>query len=623
MPRPATPLFQRVSGWRLNSVIIVLTVGLTDLVVAGVDLLLLGRVGPDTLMVSTVSGLIIATLVVSTAGFVRARIARMHRQNLEQGIAQAQSHLNLAIETSRMLYWELNLPSGQLSFDHAKMHWLGLDCNAPASTITDWLALIHPDDQAGFMQQFQSTLPVGAPDFAFDYRMQQATGGWGWVHSLGRIKDRGPQGEPLLAVGGTLSITQRKQAEIALIAANTRLEESNQFQKTLMDAIPIPIFYQDEQGRLLGANSAYEIFMGQPRHTFVGKTVFDIVPLRLAEVYHAQNLALMARRETLVYETQVQDGSGQLRDVVFLKAVFTDANNQVRGIIGGLQDVTERKESERELVESEQRTQALYTLLRMVADNVPDMIWAKDTDRRYLFANKAVCEQLLMARDTDEPIGRDDLYFAARERRAHPDRPDWHTFGELCQDSDALTLQSGEAAQFDEFGNVQGKLLFLDVHKAPLMGEHGELVGVVGSARDVTAEREAQEKLRVAAAVLANSSEALMLSDAHNCIVDINPAFTRLTGYTLAEVAGKNPGFLRSDEQGDDFHHTLWTQVEASGHWQGEVWNRRKDGEVFAEWLTINTLYHDDGSVHRRVGLFSDITEKKSCAGADLDPGQF
>jgi PAS domain-containing protein len=78
-----------------------------------------------------------------------------------------------------------------------------------------------------------------------------------------------------------------------------------------------------------------------------------------------------------------------------------------------------------------------------MADNVPDMIWAKDLEKRYLFANRAFCRQLLNAADTDEPLGKTDMFFAQRERDRHPDDPQWHTFGELCQDSDLITLEHG------------------------------------------------------------------------------------------------------------------------------------------------------------------------------------
>jgi PAS domain S-box-containing protein len=136
------------------------------------------------------------------------------------------------------------------------------------------------------------------------------------------------------------------------------------------------------------------------------------------------------------------------------------------------------------------------TLLRSMCDNVPDMIWAKDTDNHYVFANKALCEQLLNARDTSEPLGKNDLFFAERERASHPENPLWHTFGEICLDSDKIVLESREAGRFDEFGNVKGEFLFLDVHKVPFWDADGRLIGTVGSARNVTGERWVEASLR-------------------------------------------------------------------------------------------------------------------------------
>jgi len=125
-------------------------------------------------------------------------------------------------------------------------------------------------------------------------------------------------------------------------------------------------------------------------------------------------------------------------------------------------------------------------ILKNLTDNLPDMLWIKDLEGRYLFANRALCENLLMAKDTDEPIGKTDLFFAMREREKHAENPEWHTFGELCHDSDKITAEGNRPMRFEEWGNVRGKLLYLEVHKAPFYDENGKMLGVLGSGRDIT-----------------------------------------------------------------------------------------------------------------------------------------
>lgn len=148
------------------------------------------------------------------------------------------------------------------------------------------------------------------------------------------------------------------------------------------------------------------------------------------------------------------------------------------------------------LQKREKEYRELYSLFRLMVDNMPDMIWAKNLNKEYIFANKAICDNLLSAKDTSEPIGKTDLYFAQRERDKYPKDNSWHTFGEICRDSDQITLDEGKAMQFDEFGNVKGKFLFLDVRKAPLYNEMGDVIGVVGSARDVTLSKKIEQELK-------------------------------------------------------------------------------------------------------------------------------
>jgi len=102
-----------------------------------------------------------------------------------------------------------------------------------------------------------------------------------------------------------------------------------------------------------------------------------------------------------------------------------------------------------------------------------------------------------------------------------------------------------------------------------------------------------------------------MITDTDNRIIAVNPAFTDMTGYAPEEIIGQPPKILSSGRQTPAFYQAMWHEIHTTGQWQGEIWNRRKNGEVYVEWLTINTIYGEDGAIHRRVALFSDITKKK------------
>jgi PAS domain S-box-containing protein len=145
----------------------------------------------------------------------------------------------------------------------------------------------------------------------------------------------------------------------------------------------------------------------------------------------------------------------------------------------------------RSLVRRNEDYDALLKMTRRVADNAPDMIWAKDMDNRFLFANRALCDRLLMCKSTEAVIGKNDVYFAEVERA----NGQQHTFGEVCENSDEIVKKKKRAMRFVEDGLVRGQYLVLDVHKAPLLDESGNMVGTVGCGRDITRERQFQKDL--------------------------------------------------------------------------------------------------------------------------------
>jgi diguanylate cyclase (GGDEF)-like protein/PAS domain S-box-containing protein len=145
---------------------------------------------------------------------------------------------------------------------------------------------------------------------------------------------------------------------------------------------------------------------------------------------------------------------------------------------------------------------------------------------------------------------------------------------------------------------------------APLHNSHGDLIGYVGIAHDISGRRQRDQELKIAAMAF-ESQAAIMVTDAEQHILRVNPAFTLLTGYEASEAIGQKPSILKSGRQDAEFYRRMWESLNYSGSWQGEIWNRRKDGGIYPEWLTISEVRSEQGELLHYVSTFSDITDLK------------
>ena len=128
------------------------------------------------------------------------------------------------------------------------------------------------------------------------------------------------------------------------------------------------------------------------------------------------------------------------------------------------------------------------------------------------------------------------------------------------------------------------------------------------TSHDISDRKHADDQLRLVARVFDRAAEGVVITDADQRILTVNDSFTTVTGYTREEVIGKRPSILQSGKQGPDFYKVMWESLHANGWWQGEIWNRRKNGELYLEWLSINTVRDEHGKIINYIGMFSDIT---------------
>lgn len=267
--------------------------------------------------------------------------------------------------------------------------------------------------------------------------------------------------------------------------------------------------------------------------------------------------------------------------------VARDTSGAVLGMNGTVQDITERKLSE-SIAHSER-------LIRAITNAMPSLVAYWDTGLRCKFANQSYLNWWKKSEAEIREITLQEL------------------MGEsLFQVNEALigAALKGEEQQFERFlTRPDGSVGHVLAQYVPDRDAHGRVQGFIIIVSDIQATKVAEAELRLAENVYQNVSEAIMVTDLSGIILSINPAFTQITGYPAQEAVGKPHHILHSLRHDAAFHAALQAQIASTGQWRGEVWNRRKNGDVYLQWQTITRINGSDNGSGRHVYLFHDMTD--------------
>jgi|GEM_PF-826030 len=284
---------------------------------------------------------------------------------------------------------------------------------------------------------------------------------------------------------------------------------------------------------------------------------------------------------------------GQLKWVRERAELHFDSHGQLIGGLGTTQDITEYRRLENALRQSQEQFMKVF-------EEAPIGMLICDLECQTLQSNRAL--QKIFGYSEAE------LLSIPFQQVIHPDDRD-----RVIESHQTLLQGNGEAYSQEDIRYLRkdNEVVWGRATAALVRDMQGKPSCTVTMLEDVTERKQTEEEMKLAALVYQSSNEGIQVMDADNHILAVNPAFTAITGYTAQEVIGKNPSLLRSSHHDQAFYTTIWQELNTTGKWQGEIWNRRKNGECYVEWLSINTIYRDNGSVRRRVALFSDITAKK------------
>ena len=397
--------------------------------------------------------------------------------------------------------------------------------------------------------------------------------------------------------------TDRKKAEEAL-------QEREAFWKMLLNAIPMPVFFKDRDGKYFGVNNAFETFFGKTKEGLIGKTVFDINPPELAEIYCAKDDELFNSGGVQVYESQMKNAHGKLRNIIFNKAAFTDNKGAVTGLIGTIIDITEEKQALDELGESEAK-------FKLIAENSIDAVWQIDLNNKATYISPSSIN--IIGYTPDEIMGLEnalDIYDGETKTIIMNEMSE--ILRKPIDELKAFVLPRMEGRGFHKDGHkiwieAQGKLIF----------EENRLAGFQGVSRDISDRKEAEIALRkneqLLKAIIESTEDGIFALNQNGEIINANSRFRgmwRIPDELFNRKRGQKILDFIVDQlkEPDDFFSKTQDLYETDKEISETLYF--KDGRIF-EWYSRPMT--TDGRFAGRVWSFRDVTNKMQIEAALLE----
>jgi diguanylate cyclase (GGDEF)-like protein/PAS domain S-box-containing protein len=425
-----------------------------------------------------------------------------------------------------------------------------------------------------------------------------------WLGILDRDKDRQTRNLKLiLAVAILLSLFllslyafQRWKAHRALIASEEKL-------RMLFENMAQGVIYQQSDGKLTDCNSAALDIFGLTRDELLSRTAYDprwsVINedgSRLPVENYPSLLALQSGKPVNGPIAGIYNQSEGSYVWVSINAIpqFREGEKSPYQVLVTLHDITKRKLAEDKLRESELK-------FRLATETQSDVFWMSTPGiTKMLYVNPAY--------ETVWQKSRESLFQNPQSfvEALHPDDLDdylekierYHRQGTKYEVEYRIVMRDGEIKWIQEKGY-------------PVRQKLGNDRLMAGICIDITKHKNAEEKLKLAANVFTFAREGITITDIDANIVEVNDAFTHITGYSREEVLGKNPRILKSGRQSAEFYSMMWKSLTTKGQWYGEIWNRHKNGGVYAEYMNISAVCDAQGSTQYYVAVFSDITSQK------------
>ena len=371
----------------------------------------------------------------------------------------------------------------------------------------------------------------------------------------------------------------------------THIEDENRLRAITDNALTV-IFMKDVSGRYIHVNRLYEQLFHIDNATIQGKTAYDIFPQDIADAIRSSEQEVIRSGQPLEVEELVPHDDG-IHTYISVKFPLRRISGEIYAICGVATDITERKRAEQALRASE-------AFHRAVFDAAPDAILISDEQGTITQVNQ-YAEYLLGYPNGELPGQSIDILVPEPLRAKH--KTLCSLFVAAPSPRPMGTGREMRALRKD------GSEIDVEISLSPIQTQYGLRIASVLC--DITQRKQTEAELRIAAAAF-ESHEAMVITDPNSIILRVNKTFTDSTGYSADEAVGRKMSVLKSGLHDAAFYTAMWECIKHTGTWQGEIWDRRKNGEIYPKWLTITAVTDTAGEVTHFVGTHLDITERKA-----------
>jgi PAS domain S-box-containing protein len=370
------------------------------------------------------------------------------------------------------------------------------------------------------------------------------------------------------------------------------LEESEKRFRLLYESSPISYQSLDSDGRLIDVNPAWLDVLGYTRDEVIGKYFGDFMTPKSAQSANESFIHFKKIGEVLNAEYEMVRKDGEKIFVSYNGKIGKDEFGNFKQTHCVFSDITEQKIAEEKLKNER-------ILLRTVIDNLPDAIYVKDKFCKKKLANLADLHNLGLQNESDI-IDKDDFDFYPKEIAES-----------FFADDQSLLLTGRAIINREEFyPDKEGKKHWLSTSKVPLKDEDENIIGIVGIGRDITEQKTAEKEITMLAHSLRSINECVSITDLKDNIIFLNETFLKTYGYSEIELIGKNMSIVRSLKNPPEVVNEILPATLKDG-WNGELWNKRKDGSEFQVYLSTTTVKDKNDNVLGLIGVAIDITESR------------